>query len=82
MLIFGFGRTRFKDFGADRPVTCERCGNEVQYRFMERKTWFTLFFIPLIPYASAKLVLCPICNNAIQMDPAVWAQRRTDAGLA
>ena len=82
MLIFGFGRVRFKDFGLDRPVICERCGNQVQYGFVERKSWFTLFFIPVFPYASKKLVICPICSHAIEMDPATWNARRHDAGLA
>ena len=82
MLIFGFGRVRFKDMGADRPVVCENCHNEVQYRFLEKKTWFTLFFIPIIPYGSAKLVVCPVCNYGVEMAPAVWNARRADAGLA
>ena len=81
MLIFGFGKTTFKPFGLDRPVVCERCGNQTQYGFFQRRTWFTLFFIPVIPTGSAHLVICPICSHALEMPKDLWDARRRDAGL-
>lgn len=27
------------------------------------RTWFTLFFIPIIPYSAKRLVLCDKCRN-------------------
>lgn len=81
MLIFGWGKTTFKDCGMDRPVLCERCHNEVQYGFVQRRTWFTLFFIPVLPTGNSYLVICPICSHAIEMPRATWESRRTDAGL-
>lgn len=81
MIIFGFGKTTFKELGADRPVMCERCGNQTQYVFAERRKWFTLFFIPVIPYETARMVICPICRNALVLPKDVWEQRRRDAGL-
>ena len=82
MIIFGFGRTTFKDCGPDIPVMCERCRNDVSYHFIERKKWFTLFFIPILPYSSSKLVICPVCSNAVEMPAADWEARRQAAALA
>lgn len=63
MIIFGFsGRT--KDLGEAVPTECPRCHNQVFFHLMTRTRWFSLFFIPLIPYSSRHLLVCPICGYA------------------
>ena len=64
MIIFGWGRRTRKDNGQIVLVTCPRCSNPVAYRWISVKTWFSLFFIPLIPYSSKHFLVCPICSNA------------------
>ena len=34
---------------------------------MKLTTWFTLFFIPIIPYKRQYLLVCPICGQAQQV---------------
>lgn len=64
MIIFGWGRRTRKDNGQVVLVTCSRCNNPVAYRWISVKTWFSLFFIPVIPYSSKHFLVCPTCSNA------------------
>jgi hypothetical protein len=47
---------------------CEHCNNDKTWTLYSRRTWFTLFFIPVIPYSSEYLLLCPICNHGVKLD--------------
>ncbi len=67
MLIFGFGHRTVKDFGTVGKDHCKHCNNNVDMHKLRVTTWFTLFFIPLIPYRTIYLIACPICNNAVQV---------------
>ena len=60
-LIFGFGRRRVKDLGPVVACTCSRCHNEVSLSLVHVTAWFTLFFIPLVPYSRKQFLTCPIC---------------------
>src|SRR5256885_3254529 len=51
-IIFGWGRGRPEDKGAVAPATCPNCKNEVLFRYIVARKWFTLFFIPVIPYSN------------------------------
>lgn len=63
-IIWGFGRTTTKRYGFAQPSGCERCGNAVQMELLKITTWFTLFFIPIIPYSTKHCLVCPICREA------------------
>jgi hypothetical protein len=39
-----------------------------------RRTWFTLFFIPIIPYAKVHYIQCPICGNGEILDSQEFAE--------
>lgn len=68
-IIWGFGRRTIKKYGSATigNGTCSRCHNAVQYEMIKITTWFTLFFIPLIPYNCKYCLVCPICNCALEL---------------
>ncbi|MBI1332246.1 MAG: zinc-ribbon domain-containing protein [Armatimonadetes bacterium] len=61
--IFGWGRRTNKLRGTSANYTCSNCRNEVSFQLVETKKWYSLFFIPIIPYDSQNLMLCPICSS-------------------
>ena len=63
MIIFGWGRRTRTDHGVSRTYTCNNCRNVNRFRLLTVKKWFTLFFIPVIPYETTHLELCPICQS-------------------
>jgi hypothetical protein len=40
------------------------------YRHVSTRTWFTLFFIPVLPYDNSHFLVCPICSNGRQLTKA------------
>lgn len=91
MIIFGFGGGRPKDRGAVIPARCPNCGNENYLRHVSSTRWFSLFFIPLIPYATKHFLLCPVCTQGrpLTRDQAAraeamagWTQRYRDGEVS
>lgn len=66
-VIVGFGRRKRKDFGGIAQVRCPRCHNDVLYHLTRTLTWFTLYFIPILPYRSERRLECPICSNGMRV---------------
>ena len=64
MIIFGWGYRREKKLGPVGRIVCPNCHNEDFWELITSRTFFTLFFIPLIPYASESYIMCPICRAA------------------
>lgn len=62
-IIYGFGKTTTKDFGCLPTDHCTNCNNQIQKRLIRVRTWFTLFFIPIIPYRTRYFLICPICRK-------------------
>lgn len=67
-ILFGWGRYTVKNHGPVETYHCEHCNNDKYWNLYTRRTWFTLFFIPIIPYSSEHLLLCPICNYGVKVD--------------
>lgn len=66
-VIFGWGHTTNKVHGPAELHNCARCHNE-QYWILQKSTeWFTLFFIPIIPYSTKHFEFCPICQNVVHL---------------
>lgn len=65
--VFGFGKQTVKDYGATPEQYCGHCHNQSPRRLAKATTWFTLFFIPVIPYRTRYMLLCPICGNAQEL---------------
>ncbi len=67
MIIFGW-RTIVTKLGIVFKRLCDHCHNE-EYWILNRVTkWFTLFFIPVIPYDSNYFFSCPICKYGFNLN--------------
>ena len=67
-ILFGWGHKTFKNYGEAEMHKCDRCGHDRDWELYVVKTWFTLFFIPVIPYSVERFISCPICNNFTMLD--------------
>ncbi|KAJ7632194.1 hypothetical protein FB45DRAFT_911776 [Roridomyces roridus] len=73
-IFFGCSQ-KIKPEGDQTPRICPNCHNASVFS-AKKKTWFELFFIPLIPFDSKHVWLCQICHwmaphVAGQWEPAV-----------
>ena len=66
-IIFGWGRQKVKDFGPIHRHDCSNCGNTAFWNLYVVTTYFSLFFIPVIPYSVKRYLNCPICGNHIEI---------------
>ena len=67
MIIFGFGRRTTRRFGPYEGGACRSCGKSAYSELLKVTTWFTLFFIPVIPYRFEFLLACPVCGYAVKI---------------
>lgn len=67
-IIFGWGKQTVKEHGPAGIYHCEHCNNDRPWTLFSRRTWITLFFIPVIPYSTEYLLLCPICGHGARLD--------------
>lgn len=66
LLLIGFGKTTRRDFGPTGHIQeCIWCRADTIYHLMRVRTWFTYFFIPVIPYRRRYYLECPYCGGAI-----------------
>jgi hypothetical protein len=66
-IIFGWGGGTPKDLGPAVPYTCPNCRNQGFFRYFIARKWFRLYFIPVVPYESRHLLVCPVCTGAIEL---------------
>lgn len=81
MIIFGFGSRRPKDRGGVVPMSCPNCNNESIFRHISQTKWFSLFFIPLIPYSTKHFLLCPVCSQGRQLTSTQVARTTEMIGI-
>lgn len=67
-IIFGWGRQTTKQIGIAFKYLCNHCHNEEFWILSKITTWFTLFFIPVIPYSTKYLLSCPVCQYGLTLD--------------
>ena len=75
MIIFGT-RTMAKTL-AMITLVCGRCGNPSAHRIVQRSRWFTLFFIPVIPFGFTRTSTCTYCGATAKLTKEE-AQRLVD----
>ena len=68
MIFVGWGNRKTKDFGEILPSTCPICNNKISYHLVRARDWADLFFIPIFPYQSGWFLLCPICDNGMELE--------------
>jgi hypothetical protein len=66
VLIFGWGSSGAQDRGQVAPLRCPNCHNDVYMHAVKSSKELSLYFIPLVPYASDEYLACPICRAAIK----------------
>ncbi len=62
--IFSLGDRKTKHLGNTGLMDCPRCHNTSEWAIHLERTYFSLFFIPLIPYKTEYLLSCPVCRQA------------------
>lgn len=67
-IFFGWGHTTKKVFGPVFKHMCSHCHNEEYWILTRVRVWFTLFFIPLIPYENKYHLTCPICEYGMTLN--------------
>lgn len=77
MIIFGWGKKTVKDYGDTLPLECGNCNNKVYYKLVTVTTWFTLFFVPIIPYDTKNLLMCGICKAGIELTREKFERAKT-----
>jgi zinc-ribbon family len=78
MLIFGFNHRKVKKYGPKKSYHCNSCSNIKNWELVEITFWFTLFFIPLIPYEKKYLLVCPVCNNSMSLTLEKFLKYKND----
>jgi putative oligomerization/nucleic acid binding protein len=70
MLIVGWGGGVTQDLGEVAPTVCPHCHNTVFLHQITSNKQVSVYFIPIVPYASNAYLACPICHSGIQLKPA------------
>lgn len=52
------------------------CGQYMVYQLCRKRTWFTLFFIPIIPYRVVYCLECPNCHAYIEIKMEQFQQMK------
>jgi hypothetical protein len=47
---------------------CGYCRQEAAQRLVQRATWFTLFFIPIFPVSTERVIQCAYCGGMTRID--------------
>ena len=63
MIIWGWGKQTRKKIGKFAFRSCTYCNTDSVWMLCVVRTWFTLFFIPVIPYAKSYQISCPNCKS-------------------
>jgi hypothetical protein len=63
--IFGFGKRTVDYLGSGGTRVCPNCGNRAEWKTLRIRSWFTLFFVPIFPYKTETISMCPICEYGI-----------------
>ncbi|WP_051226908.1 zinc-ribbon domain-containing protein [Butyrivibrio sp. MC2013] len=68
MIIWGTREFKIKKGLTRKKYHCDHCGNDHQWQLINIWTWFTLYFIPIIPLYKKSILICPICEYGIKVN--------------
>jgi endogenous inhibitor of DNA gyrase (YacG/DUF329 family) len=80
--IFGWGHLSKKEFDSGIERQCPQCHNHVRMTLLSLKKWFTVFFIPVIPYGPEYFLACPTCGHAVKLNKTQFDELRHRAAYA
>ncbi len=75
-ILFGWGKTTTKNLGPVFENLCTNCNRKEYWSLVRVRVWFTLFFIPVIPYGIKHFLLCPVCEYGIKLDRQKYDELR------
>ena len=78
MIIFGWGKITKKFIAKAFEKSCGYCNTTEVWRLAIVRTWFTLFFIPVIPYKTTYCILCPQCSSYIPLSKEQFEQMKLE----
>ncbi len=67
--IIGFGKRTVDRLRPAGRRLCPNCGNSAEWSTMRARTWMTLFFVPVVPYKTETVSVCPICGYSVEAAP-------------
>jgi hypothetical protein len=67
MIIWGWGKVTKQVVGSVFERTCNYCNRTEVWKLYVMRTWFTLFFIPIIPYSKKYCIGCPKCGSYMEL---------------
>ncbi len=67
MIFYGWNHVKEKVLGIFRGSSCEVCSECVEYGLIIRRTYFTLFFIPILCYRTEYYKKCACCPAKKQL---------------
>ena len=76
MIIWGWGKVTRKVIGAAFQRTCNYCNHTDVWQLCLLRTWFTLFFIPIIPYKKSYQIACPNCGSYMELTQEQFEQMK------
>ncbi len=66
-IIWGWGKVTRHNKGAAFVKACTHCNQTSTWNLYVMMTWFTIFFIPVIPYKKQYAYMCPYCKSYIPL---------------
>ncbi|WP_061316363.1 zinc-ribbon domain-containing protein [Clostridium botulinum] len=78
MIIWGWGKVTKKIIGEVFERTCNYCNTDEVWNLCVVRTWFTLFFIPIIPYKKQYCIACPKCWSYIELTQEEFEKIKID----
>ena len=75
-VVFGWNKPTHTNYGPTLPKNCGLCNGVVYHELVCHKTWFTLFFIPVIPYDTLWALRCPQCEALIELPSHMVTEAR------
>ena len=69
IIIYGTKKTR-KTMATIGPYNCNSCSNNNMFNIVRELTWFSLFYIPLVPFRTTYYRVCSTCGTEDLMESA------------
>lgn len=69
MIIFGWGFRTKRELGPLGPYKCNACDKVGYFILVRAISWFSIFFIPMVPYSKKYYAVCPNCKNVTELGP-------------
>ena len=74
MIIYGWNHKTRSVKGGVAEKQCGYCNTRSEWQLCVKRTWFTLFFIPIIPYHTEYCIDCPNCGSYIALDKVKYKE--------